>query len=128
MKNISFLVDETGIRLAPFYDIVSTVVYTTPEHDRHGPWWPEVKLSMPIGEAESFSSITRVDLLSLARDIGLPVRPAERLLNQMVTSIVPAGEALASRMGAHAGERRLLNAIVHLPVKEMAKRLAKPAA
>ncbi len=30
LKNLSFFVDARGYRLAPFYDIVSTVVYHTP--------------------------------------------------------------------------------------------------
>src|SRR5690606_38972000 len=36
LKNLSFLVDHQGIRLAPFYDLISTAVYDTRAFDRDG--------------------------------------------------------------------------------------------
>lgn len=123
MKNVSFLVDASGIRLAPFYDLVSTVVYATPEHDRHGPHWPRVDLSMPIGEARSFATITRADLFRFAEEMALPVKAAERRLTTMLKAIAPLADTLVSQLGQGAGEKRLLRSIRQMPIREMVARL-----
>lgn len=123
MKNVSFLVDATGIRLAPFYDIVSTVVYASPEHDRHGPYWPNIPLSMPIGQARSFSDITRADVLQFASDIDLPKNAAVRLLDDQLHAIEAAADRLVFILGQGAGEKRLLKSIRYMPIREMVVRL-----
>jgi len=126
MKNISFFIEAKGIMLADFYDLVSTVVYNTPQYDRRGPYWPDVELSMPIGKARFFSDITRADLIQFAAEIDVKEKAAERMINDLVKAIGQAAQGVYAELEqpATAGERRLLNAIIHLPVQEMTARLA----
>lgn len=125
MKNISFLIDSSGIRLAPFYDLVSTVVYATPQYDREGPHWPNVTLSMPIGSALMYSDVRRHDLLQVADELDLGPKVAQRILDELVRNIEPAALSLLATLfeTVTAGERRLLSLIHQLPIKEMSKKL-----
>ena len=126
MKNISFIVDSSGIRLAPFYDLVSTVVYATPQYDREGPHWPNVGLSMPIGQATSYSDVTRFGLLQVADELELGPKVALRILNELVKATEPAAANLLSNSvkTATPGEQRLLSLIYQLPIKEISKKLS----
>lgn len=126
MKNISFIVDPAGIRLAPFYDLVSTVVYATPQYDREGPHWPNVMLSMPIGKATKYSEVTRCDLLQVADELELGTKPAQRIVDELVRKIQPVSAEIMEHalVTATPGEKRLLNLIYQLPIKEMSQRLA----
>ena len=126
MKNISFIVDSSGIRLAPFYDLVSTVVYATPEYDREGPHWPNVGLSMPIGQATSYPEVTRFGLLQVADELELGSKVALRILNELIKTTEPAAVNLLTNSvkTATPGEQRLLSLIYQLPIKEMSKRLS----
>lgn len=126
MKNISFILDSSGIRLAPFYDLVSTVVYATPQYDKNGPHWPEVELSMPLGQAARYSEVTRGDLLQVADELGLRTSTALRILDEQVGRVEHASGELLHRMlkTARPGEARLLNLIHQLPVSEMSARLS----
>lgn len=125
LKNVSFMVDKEGIQLAPFYDLVSTVVYATPEYDREGPHWPNVPLSMPIGQATTYADVTVHDLLLVADELELSAKPARRILDELVRRIQPKTTDLLDALPPEVtpDERRLLNLIHQLPIKEMASRL-----
>jgi len=61
-KNISFFIDNRGIEVAPFYDILSTIVYTDIEHD----------LAMAFGDEFDIDDVLGYDLVEFANSIGLP--------------------------------------------------------
>ena len=68
-KNISFLHQEEGVRLAPAYDLVSTEAY--PHTD---------KLGMRIGGVDRLRDVTREALIVQAGALGISPQLAERLL------------------------------------------------
>lgn len=125
MKNVSFLTGPGGVTLAPFYDLVSTVVYATPEYDRRGPHWPEVELTMQLGRARHFSDVTREDVLEFGTQLGLKESVAAHLLSLSVSLLNHGLPAIADRFLAMAtpGQGRVINAILAMPIKEMSARL-----
>ncbi|PKO86340.1 MAG: type II toxin-antitoxin system HipA family toxin [Betaproteobacteria bacterium HGW-Betaproteobacteria-12] len=131
MKNISFLVGANGITLAPFYDLVSTVIYTTREHDPRPPFWPDVQLTMPIGNAKFFADLTAEDVIAFGVQLGLKERVAANLLAQMVSRLNHGLAALVEgfKTFTTAGQQRVISAILALPIREMSEKLRqqKPA-
>lgn len=127
MKNISFFIEAKGITLADFYDLVSTVVYCTPQYDQRGPYWPDVELSMPIGSAKFFADISRSDLIQFAAEIDIKRSAAHRMIDELVNGIIPSAQKVHASLEhtASAGEKRLLDAIIHLPIREMVARLQR---
>lgn len=123
LKNISFFVDHDGITLAPFYDLVSTAAYSTPDNWPFGPHWPEIKLSMQIGKAVRYQEITRNDFLEFGSALGLSVTQAELQLDAMVLGVQWHADQIIEEAPATASERRLLNLIRHLPIREMSRKL-----
>ena len=125
MKNISFLVGPGGITLAPFYDLVSTVIYTTREHDPRPPHWPEVELTMPIGKARFFADLTRDDVIAFGVQLGLRESVAANLLDALISMLNHGLSTIAEgfRIFAYAGQQRVINAILAMPIQEMSKKL-----
>ncbi len=125
LKNISFLVGPNGISLAPFYDLVSTVVYSTREHDPRPPHWPDVELSLPIGNARFFADLTPADLIAFGIELGLRERVAADLLVTTVSSLNDSLPGVVREVMAlaHAGQQRLIHAILAMPIREMSARL-----
>lgn len=129
MKNLSFFVTPRGYMLAPFYDIVSTVVYHTPTYQAgRADQWPDCELTMPIGDAKHFADVSRDNMLRFADELGLPKRGAERLLDAMLESFRARLDETFNRIleiaQPGAGERRLLGSIRALPIGEMSRALA----
>jgi HipA-like protein len=128
LKNLSFFVSARGYMLAPFYDLVSTVVYHTPtyqpnQRDR----WPHCDLTMPVGEATQFVDISRKNMLIFGEALGLQPKGAEKLLDEML-AIVDARVADTRRAvdeiaQPNAGEVRLLDSIAAMPLAEMSRAL-----
>ncbi|MDN7587877.1 HipA domain-containing protein [Burkholderia seminalis] len=132
LKNLSFYVDARGYRLAPFYDIVSTVVYHTPTHrpghrDDH---WPRCELTMPLGTATRFADIDMGALIAFAAELGLREKAAEselqRFLEPLERSVARTLDEVREVARPDAGEIRLLNAIAAMPIAEMSHALRKP--
>lgn len=125
LKNISFMVGPNGISLAPFYDLLSTAVYATREHDSRPPHWPDVELSLPIGNARFFADLTPTDLVAFGVGLGLRERVAADLLTTTVSSLNDSLPAVVREVMAlaHAGQQRLIHAILAMPIREMSARL-----
>ncbi len=125
MKNISFLVGPGGITLAPFYDLVSTVIYATREHDPRPPYWPDVELTMPIGKARFFADLTRDDVVTFGAQLGLRESVAAKLLDTLVSLLNHGLSTIADgfRTFAYTGQQRVINAILAMPIQEMSKKL-----
>lgn len=123
LKNISFFIDRDGITLAPVYDLISTATYATPDNLPFGPHWPEVKLSMPIGQSERYNQITRNDFLEFGAALGISKAQSEYRLDVLIGRISQHAERIFGEIEMEAGERRLLNAIRQLPIREMSRQL-----
>lgn len=137
LKNLSFLVDRDGIRLAPHYDLVSTATWDTPAFDQRR--WPDLTtLAWPLLGVERFTEVNRELLLAAARELGIARSTAERLLAEQRDRISGQAEALLAQVEQEnnewlaarpdlaatlAGELRCLRTIVHGVIREMTKRL-----
>lgn len=132
LKNLSFRVHADGLELAPFYDLVSTESYRA-EADSQ-PRWPKCDLSIQIGEARTFASVSRESFGAFADQLGVNPRAAARLLEQFTGMIVPAAEALIEEFQAikvprptiRAAQLRVLQTIRHAVIADMVKRLKAP--
>ncbi|MBR8066784.1 HipA domain-containing protein [Burkholderia ambifaria] len=129
LKNLSFFVDARGYRLAPFYDIVSTVVYHTPTHrpDHRGDHWPHCELTMPLGNATRFADIDVDALIAFGEALGLRGKAAaselRRFLEPLDRHVAQTLDEVREIARPDAGEMRLLNSIVAMPIAEMGRAL-----
>jgi hypothetical protein len=129
LKNLSFFSKPGGYELAPFYDLVSTVVYNTPTYREFGERWPDCELSMPIGNARHFSDLTREDVLMFGEQLGMSRAGAARDLDSFLATFREKVAETRAEVNAvarvDAGEARLLDLIERLPVAEMSRVLRK---
>jgi len=127
LKNVSFFSHPTGYQLAPFYDLLSTVVYNTPTYNEHGERWPTIELSMPIGNARRFDEISRADVLAFAETLGMSATGAgkelDKLLDALAKNIGQTRDEVNAIARPDAGEVRLLDSITRMPLAEMSKAL-----
>jgi serine/threonine-protein kinase HipA len=137
LKNLSFLVSEAGIQLAPYYDLLSTAVYGSPTFDKYE--WPEqASLAWPVLHARRFNQLNRAILIQAAQIMGIQRSTAERLLEAQRSRINVAAEELyrdfeleVAKLGQArpelratlAGESRCLRAIIHVVIRTMIEKL-----
>ena len=142
LKNISFLVDASGIKLAPAYDMLCTAVYDTKAMANERGRWPASPLALAIGDATTFEGVTRVHVLEAGTALGLAKATATRELDRLVKAVPAEAEMLyrdiesniESEMSASptpqaarahaAGELQMLRAIKYIVIKDLAKQLA----
>jgi serine/threonine-protein kinase HipA len=72
-KNLGLLYTPQGIRLTPFYDLVSTELYSDLER----------RLAMKIGRSWDVRNVQRSDWQRLAADVDLPWRAVRALLQEL---------------------------------------------
>jgi serine/threonine-protein kinase HipA len=134
LKNLSFRVHPDGLELAPFYDLVSTESYRAGPDNQ--PRWPKCNLSIQIGGARTFGSVSREHFNAFADQLGVNARAALRLLEQLTTTITAAADALIEefqafkvpRPAVRAAQLRVLRTIRHVVIRDMVERLNAPAA
>lgn len=128
LKNVSFFSRPSGFALAPFYDLVSTVVYNTPSYNEHSERWPHVELSMPIGNARRFDEVSRANVLAFAEELGIRASGAKKDLEKTLAELPGAIERAREEVNViaepSAGEIRLLEGITHMPLNEMSRALS----
>ncbi len=129
LKNLSFLIDDTGVRLAPAYDLLSTAVYETRAFNDSSVW-PNSQLAMSIAGKTQFDQIGRQEIVHSADVLGVPASIANRQIDAMLRKIIPTADEIISKVEtqqrldasvsnqemaklAWAGESRLLRAIRH---------------
>lgn len=138
LKNLSFLVDHGGIRLAPFYDLLSTAVYETRAFDRDG--WPQgCALAWPVGQVARLQEITRAHLVEAGLTMGIKAATASAMVDRLrnavmkeASSLYEATERAHQQLGSEqpalkptlAGELRCLRAITKVIIADQAQRLA----
>ena len=76
-KNISFYVDKFGLEIAPFYDILSTIVIENIEND----------LAMAFGDEFSILNVKYYDLECFADDLNVPFNLIKNRLKALIKSI-----------------------------------------
>jgi len=137
IKNISYLIDAEGVKLAPFYDLLSTASYLTKGYAKvDGGAWPQVDLAIPLPSQPRFADVTRQELLKAGVALGLKLPICERDLDWMLKNIGPSLERLIAEIEAEnttlppechpylGGEMRLLRTIRYVVVAEMVARLS----
>jgi serine/threonine-protein kinase HipA len=129
LKNLSFYVGATGIRLAPFYDLVSTESYRTVPGNN--PQWPNTPLSTKIGDARTFAEVNAEQYISFAEALGLTRTATKRLLAEQTGRIESAADALIEDFetldvppATRAGQLRIIRTIRIVVIREMVERLA----
>lgn len=88
-KNFSLLYDGEAESLAPFYDLLSTVIYS----DLH-----KVKMAMKIGGKYKFTDVTDRYWMKLAETIGVRPDFMERQIVGMTNDIAKASTALKDEL------------------------------
>ena len=87
-KNISFLYADGEVRLAPFYDLISTAVYAGRINN---------KFAMRMGGRKDPHYLAKSDLEKFAAEIGIGVRGVKRELSRLLAEIEPAAATLAEK-------------------------------
>jgi len=100
-KNLALLYAQDGIRLAPFYDLVSTAVYRGLKR----------KAAMRIGTEYRYPYVRARHWAQMAKAIGLPERAVTRLVLETVEAVLRALEPARTAATKDLGEIPLLEAI-----------------
>ena len=128
LKNLSFRVSADGIDLAPFYDLVSTECYRAGPESQ--PRWPNRELSLRLGNANTFATVTPADVLAFATELGVNLRAARRALAEMTEAIGAVADTILAEFAAReippavrGGALRVLRQIRYVVIREMIDRL-----
>lgn len=138
LKNLSFLVSQEGVQLAPFYDLLSVATYETVAFEKKD--WPlQTQMAWPILGVRHFSDVNRALLIKAGTSLNLAKGTAERLLENLRSRAVQEAEILYAKVEAEnsqiaqrspelsatmAGEARCIRAVIYTVLKEMTKRVA----
>jgi serine/threonine-protein kinase HipA len=136
LKNISFLVDAAGLRLAPFYDLLAVGVYGTQTFGKKE--WPHMPLAFPVEDAKTFHEVSRETLIEAGKSLGLRADTAARILSEVTDRIDPAARGLLAEIEEEnrklsngpagkilGGELRCLRAIVEIVIRDSVPKLKK---
>ncbi|HEY1059269.1 MAG TPA: HipA domain-containing protein [Limnobacter sp.] len=134
LKNISFLVSDEGVQLAPFYDLLCIGVYDSPAYDKNR--WPDLtELAWPLGRISRFSKVNASVLTKAGAALGLGEQITHRIVQTLCKRIVEQAQALYTEVeqvnaailttkpelaSTFAGELRCLRAIIHGVIQPMA--------
>ena len=89
-KNLSLLHTETGIKLAPFYDLLSTEVYSIKIVDHY--------MAMLINGKGRYDSVTYSDFLALFEQLGLNVTNMMKNIKNKFALIISIAEKLSQNL------------------------------
>jgi serine/threonine-protein kinase HipA len=153
LKNLSFMVQASGITLAPHYDLLATGVYHARALAGDDGHWPHVALAVRLADdVRHFDTVTPDAVLAAADVLGVPRQAAQRVVREVTTGTLrhfdrlyaqhfpdEAGLLTAAREPAAAEpepnapeppgaalaiERRILRVLRHVVLPEMRTRLA----
>lgn len=139
LKNLSFLVDDEGIELAPHYDLLSTACYETRAYAEDRAQWPaRSELAWPLLGVKHFSTLSHAHLLDVGEALGLTRKTATNQLDAQLNRIEKEAVALLDeairenadwvrRLGSgeqFEGEVRCLRTIIHGVIKDMVRQLS----
>jgi len=130
LKNLSFMVNPTGIELSPHYDLLSTAVFDAGDAVQE---WRNLEMSLALKGATRYAEITREAVLALAEDLGVGKQTAERILDKMVHDAPSELDGLikefedraypTSAKALRGGELRVLRQIRHAVMESMVRQL-----
>ena len=115
-KNISFLVEPGGLRLAPAYDLVAVCIYPDIEHE----------LAMAIGDEFDITKIRAYDWADFADRCGIKRRLLVREIRRMIKVLRTQLPILLARPEYTVDERTTLQSISNL-ILQQAKQLESDA-
>jgi serine/threonine-protein kinase HipA len=126
LKNLSFYAERGSVRLAPFYDLVSTALY---EADNQ---WRQSRLVWPIGHAKTLGAVTRDDIWIFAQSLQVPRRFAQTQLDKMLKQLPHAWNQIYSELSdtpvadglKKSGELHLLRQFRYGLLQDMITQLA----
>jgi len=124
LKNVSFHQTANGAQLAPFYDMLSTIIY----EKRHSNILVE-PLSIPIGTKTTFEDVTFDDLSLFSNGIGLPDKIMKKITLDMCKKIQVEFDALYLEVSKQPsrkelpGELRMLREINYRVLKPMLSKI-----
>lgn len=137
LKNLSFLVSEAGIQVAPHYDLLSTACYDTPAFDKSD--WPrKTSLAWPVLGKNRFHEIDRSTMLEAGAVLKLNQTTANRLLAAQRDNILQQANSLYAHIEKKNGdlrtsrpqlsklllaETRCLRTIIHSVISTMVQQL-----
>jgi serine/threonine-protein kinase HipA len=100
-KNVSLLIKKEGIRLAPFYDLLSTAVY------------PEIsqKLAMTIGGENRAEWLRKDHWEKLAKDASVSPKAIIRLAKEMREATPAALDAVKNEVTQSAGDHGIVEKV-----------------
>ncbi len=98
-KNLSFLVEAGGLRLAPAYDLVAVCIYPDIEHE----------LAMAIGDEFDIAKIRAFDWADFAQRCGVERRLLVREMNRIIKAVRTQLPSLLAWPGYRDDERTLLD-------------------
>ncbi|PFG07988.1 HipA domain-containing protein [Marinobacter sp. LV10MA510-1] len=147
LKNISFIVDWEGIRVAPAYDLLATAVYETRALASENARWPSSELALQISDdSKSFGAVTFKDLVSAGLALGLAKGTVSREITRQLDTILPTAHNLYKRICEEHGrlvekspdpaeakkhwgiEQKLILSILHIVLNDMEQSLRASAA
>lgn len=102
-KNLSLIWRKTGIRLAPFYDILSTSVYGD-SHDKD--------FAMSIGRQFHTENLTKHDWKTMAEYLDINIKLIGRICSQLIKDIEPILKTSLHEFNSKYGNNHTVDKIV----------------
>lgn len=102
-KNLSMIWGKDGIRLAPFYDILSTTVYGD-SHDKD--------FAMTIGRQFYTENLTKDDWKTMAKYLDISHKLVARINTKLLRDIEPALNTILQEFNSRYGSNPTVNKII----------------
>lgn len=126
LKNLSFLVSDRGIELAPHYDLASTAMFDAQAQ------WRDAEMSIQFGDARTYSALSREGAIALGRELLIAPKAALGTLVQMTKAIPDVADKVISEFeqrpfphsasAIRGGELYVLRQIRHVAIPEILHR------
>ncbi|HGL6719288.1 HipA domain-containing protein [Burkholderia contaminans] len=138
LKNLSFLVTDSGLALAPHYDLLCDGVYETATYSARSRWPDLTEFTRPVAGVQRYADFTRDVLDHAGATLGLTRATAQRHIDEVLARTPAQADALLLEIAADndamktarpeltatlGGEMHLLRAIRHIVIHEMVERL-----
>jgi len=107
-KNLSLTITRDRVKLAPFYDLLSTAIYPGGEKE----------LSLKIGGQARAHAVRREHWRRFAQDIATEWPLVERLARDLAAGLPVHAQAVITQMRLAPAERHRVNAIVRMLVAQ----------
>lgn len=103
-KNLALLTTPAGRRLAPAYDVLSTLVYP----------WIAPHLAVPLGGAVNLQSLTAGAVAKWARSVGMTPHGVRELADDAVTRVERALPGVVEDVAGESGPHAVLDELARL--------------